>query len=119
MSDYRIIREEGRSNPVYGMITGFRDYKDMVNCQFDPFFYTFIPSFKKHSITNLNSQKLDLIMTSRGIDNNYPYNFMSMYYSENYSADGKYSNNRTRKFFIVKPDTEVYLYNLYKFVRDN
>lgn len=112
-----IIRNRGFEVEYEG-IEGFGDWRSMINSNLNPFFYIFIPFFKEHSISYIDSNKELLIMTSRGIDGDYPYNFMNIYYNESYK-DGNYNSQVEEKFFAVKPNTEINIYKLYKFVKDN
>lgn len=112
-----IIRNRG-VEVEYECIEGFETWKSMKNSNVNLFFYIFIPFFKEHSISYIDSNKELLIMTSRGLDGDYPYNFMNMYYKENYK-NGNYDSQIDKKFFVVKPNTEINIYKLYKFVKDN
>lgn len=83
-------------------------------------FFVLIPSIKSHSISQPYKQKVEIINASQGIDNNYPYNFMSMYYSENFNHEnGNYNYTIERKFFSVSANTAIFIHRLYKFVKDN
>ena len=78
-------------------------------------FFVLIPSIKSHSISQPYRQIVEIINASQGIDNNYPYNFMSMYYSEN----GQYNHTTEKKFFSASKNTIIWIHKLYKFVKDN
>lgn len=83
-------------------------------------FFVLIPYLKSHSISQPYRQKVEIINASQGIDNNYPHNFMSMYYSENFNPqNGKYNYTTERKFFSVSENTVIFIYRLYNFVKDN
>lgn len=93
----------------------------MKESKIDPLFYIAMPFFKENSFSNIDTNKEELIRASRGIDGDYPYNFMNIYYNESYDRayEIAYNGSNSRKFFNVKKDTEINIYKLYKFVKDN
>lgn len=102
----------------YECTKNFSSYNNSPTLKVDPFFYIFMPFFKEHNVTDINVRKESLIISSRGIDNDIPYNFINMYYKENY-INNTYSNTVDKRMFVIEQGTSINIYKLYKFVKDN
>lgn len=98
-----------------------KNQRTIEESKLDPLFYILMPFFKENSFSNIDQKKTELIRASRGIDGDYPYNFMNIYYNESYDGENDivYNGSNSRTFFNVKNDTEINIYKLYKFVKDN
>ncbi|MGL5257493.1 MAG: hypothetical protein ACRC76_10650, partial [Proteocatella sp.] len=115
------IIKNTNSNVEYENFINFKNPETTEKSKVDPLFYIVMPFFKENSFSNIDQKKKELIMASRGIDGDYPYNFMNIYYNESYLGehDKVYNGHNLRKFFNVKEGTGINIYKLYKFVKDN